>query len=99
MWKMSNSAQGIVKTAATFTGTVRARKHRIALYDSDGERLSYDGLADYQVLDGEGNILDEGKVEAGEDIVVSVSEDPKTVKLMVGEVAYSFDLAEEQTEA
>jgi len=51
---MSNSAQGIVKTAATFTGTVRARKHRIALYDSDGERLSYDGLADYQVLDGEG---------------------------------------------
>jgi hypothetical protein len=55
--------------------------YTITLFDQNGERLLFDGIRHYKVLDGSEKILGEGDVECKDDIVVKAITAPYKVEL------------------
>jgi outer membrane protein OmpA-like peptidoglycan-associated protein/uncharacterized Zn-binding protein involved in type VI secretion len=67
---------------------------RMRLYDYIGEEFSFKGEAVYRVLDKDNNILGEGKVKGGDEIlVVSCTGAPSKVVLELDNAKFTFKLA------
>jgi len=73
---------------------------RIALYDYNGEALTFEGEAAYKVLDKNKNVLGEGTVTEGEEILLLSCEGlPSDVRLELDNATFNFKLAAESSTA
>jgi outer membrane protein OmpA-like peptidoglycan-associated protein/uncharacterized Zn-binding protein involved in type VI secretion len=73
---------------------------RITLYDLNGEAFTFEGEASYTVLDKDKNVLCEGTVKDGEDILLLSCEGlPSEVRLELDNATFNFNLAADSSMA